>query len=254
MGSRLRGNDGAEPRPSNGANRHLRAEWRVGRMNRAGDDTINAMSATDEIRNIADLARILKEQPRWADTIRGILLGEELPELPARFARPPLENRMSNADEAAFSKFKMERMENRLANFDESMYERRVRAKAIGRAMSQLGLDNPALSLTQYGLIAPELNNAISQAVSKGAISMWQWEDLYEADFIISGEGNRHVVVEVSITAREIDVARAKRRADALSAATGGGVTPAVITADLNNAQREQASAEDVAVFVMPYP
>ena len=38
------------------------------------------------INNIADLVRILKEQPEWADTIRGILLSEELLDLPARFA------------------------------------------------------------------------------------------------------------------------------------------------------------------------
>ena len=38
------------------------------------------------IDNIADLVRILKEQPEWADTIRSILLTEELLNLPARFA------------------------------------------------------------------------------------------------------------------------------------------------------------------------
>ena len=38
------------------------------------------------INNIGDLVRILKEQPEWADTIRSILLTEELLNLPARFA------------------------------------------------------------------------------------------------------------------------------------------------------------------------
>ena len=38
------------------------------------------------INDIGDLARILREQPEWADTIRGILLGKELLELPERFA------------------------------------------------------------------------------------------------------------------------------------------------------------------------
>ena len=41
---------------------------------------------TTTINDIADLARILREQPEWADTIRGILLGQELIELPNRFA------------------------------------------------------------------------------------------------------------------------------------------------------------------------
>ncbi len=39
------------------------------------------------INDIADLVRIIREQPEWADTLRGILLGRELLELPERFAR-----------------------------------------------------------------------------------------------------------------------------------------------------------------------
>ena len=38
------------------------------------------------INDIADLARIIRERPEWADTLRNILLGQELLELPERFA------------------------------------------------------------------------------------------------------------------------------------------------------------------------
>ena len=38
------------------------------------------------INDIADFVRIINEQPEWNDTIRGILLGRELLELPQRFA------------------------------------------------------------------------------------------------------------------------------------------------------------------------
>ena len=38
------------------------------------------------INNISDLARIIREQPEWADTLRSLLLGRELLELPNRFA------------------------------------------------------------------------------------------------------------------------------------------------------------------------
>ena len=38
------------------------------------------------INGIEDLARILRENPDWADTIRSILLSQELLELPGRFA------------------------------------------------------------------------------------------------------------------------------------------------------------------------
>ena len=38
------------------------------------------------VHDIADIVRIIREQPEWADTIRGILLSRELLELPQRFA------------------------------------------------------------------------------------------------------------------------------------------------------------------------
>ena len=41
---------------------------------------------TTTITDIADFVRILNEQPEWNETIRGILLGRELLELPQRFA------------------------------------------------------------------------------------------------------------------------------------------------------------------------
>ncbi len=44
------------------------------------------MSGMATIDNIADLVRILKEQPEWTETLRSILLAEELLNLPARFA------------------------------------------------------------------------------------------------------------------------------------------------------------------------
>ena len=45
-----------------------------------------AVMTTQTINNIGDLARILREQPEWADTIRGLLLGEELLNLPSQLA------------------------------------------------------------------------------------------------------------------------------------------------------------------------
>ena len=38
------------------------------------------------VHDIADIVRIIREQPEWADTIRSILLSRELLELPQRFA------------------------------------------------------------------------------------------------------------------------------------------------------------------------
>ena len=48
----------------------------------AGQCKINAMTT---INDIADLLRIIKEQPEWAEAVRGALLSEEVLSLPERF-------------------------------------------------------------------------------------------------------------------------------------------------------------------------
>ena len=236
------------------------------------------------INDIADLARILKEQPEWADTIRGLLLSEELLNLPARFAEfvqlTQESNRITNerlerletvvgqlatrtgslettvgqlATHMQRMETRMGRLEGRFSNFEGSDYERRVRTKAMVRARDILGLENPYLALTQDGTIAPQLNSIIAQAIANGAISREQSTDLYDSDLIISDDSNSHSVVEVSLTADEDDIARAKRRADTMRAATGGTVTPVVITAILNDAQSAQAADQEVTTFLIPY-
>ena len=209
------------------------------------------------INNIADLVRILKEQPEWADTIRGILLTEELLDLPARFAEfvqlTQESHRLIN-ERLTQMETRMNRMEGRFSNFEGSDYERKVRYRALHRTQARFGLDNAYLALSQNDPMAPQLNSMVANAMKNGFISQEQCEDLYDTDIIISDEGNRHVVVEVSLTADLDDIIRAKRRASILSAATGGAVTPAIITTNLNDAQRDQAAAEEVITFIMAYP
>ncbi len=216
------------------------------------------------INDIADLARILNEQPEWADTIRSLLLSEELLNLPARFAEfvqlTQESNRITNERlerlETVVGQLatRTGRLEGRFSNFEGSDYERRVRTKAMVRARDMLGIENPYLALTQDGTVAPQLNSIIAQAISNGSISREQSTDLHDTDLIISDHSNRHAVVEVSLTADEEDVLRAKRRAGILSAATGGVVTPVVITAILSYAQSTKAIDEEVTTFVIPYP
>ena len=297
------------------------------------------------------MARILREQPEWADTIRGLLLGEELLNLPAQlaeFVQVSQENNRQVREELAQQRqllgqhsaqltqhgaqltqhqrdavgpaysagagpayravgptqrpagpdqrecrtqhgeqltqhtaqltqisevqaqhgdrmdgfharmegfhARMDRMEGRLSNVEGSAYERNVRAKALFRAQHRLGLAEPYIALTQDGQAAPQLHRAISRALSSGVLSLDQSSEVYDTDLILSGADNRHVVIEVSITAGEEDISRARRRADYLALATGGTATPAVITAVLDEAQRAQAAEQEVATFIVPYP
>ena len=148
----------------------------------------------------------------------------------------------------------MSRAEGRLGNLEGNDYERRIRAKAVFRAQHILGLENAYVALTQDSQAAPQFHSAITRAINRGLISLDQAGDLYDADLIISDANNRHVVIEVSITADEADITRARRRADLLTTATGGPATPALITAYLNEIQQEQAHAASVATFLIPYP
>ena len=77
---------------------------------------------------------------------------------------------------------------------------------------------------------------------------------MHDTDIIISAQGNRHVAVEVSMTADEFDVERAKRRAAILRTVTDGTVTPVVITANPAGVKRDQAAEQEVAAFVIQYP
>lgn len=247
---------------------------------------------TQTINDIADLARILKEQPEWADTIRGILLGEAVLNLPAqltefiqvtqetnRQVREELDQhtqllaqinellaqhtqQLAQINELLAQQClelnnlqtRMSRAEGRLGNLEGNDYERRIRAKAVFRAQYILGLEDAYIALTQDSQAAPQFHSAITRAINRGLISPDQAGDLYDADLIISDANNRHVVIEVSITADEADITRARRRADLLATATGGPATPALITAYLNEIQQEQAHAAAVATFLIPYP
>ena len=216
------------------------------------------------INTIEDLARILREQPTWAEALRALLLTQELLDLPGRFDRfveaqreaseaqqetNRLTDRRLNAIEG-----RLDRVEGQLGNLQGGQYERTVRTRALARSRFTLGFTGSYVALNQDGLTDPRLNRAIDRAIRNGLVSQDGCADLFEADLIISAEDNRHAVVEVSLTADRDDIDRAKTRAGILAAITEGAVTPVVITSRLNPAQSAQAEAAGVTTFVIPYP
>ena len=141
---------------------------------------------------------------------------------------------------------------NRFANHQ---YERSVRTQALYRARYRVGLINPYIALNQEGMIVPEFTRALTLAINNGAISEDESNDLHEVDLIISSSpDNRHLAIEASISAGASDIERAKRRAEILSAVTGGVATPMVITSNLEPEQQRQADAAAVTIFIVPYP
>ena len=230
------------------------------------------------INSIEDLARILREQPAWADTLRALLLSEDLLDLPARFDRfvqsqeetnrrlSEMLSELKEANEDTRQRLsrlegrvgRMEgrvgRMEGRFGNLEGGHYERTIRAKALARSQFNLGMGTVYYALSQDGILDVRLTRAIGNALNRDTVTKSDTGDLYETDLIISDQENRHAVFEVSLTADDHDILRAKRRAETLETITGGAVTPVVITARIDDARYSQAESEGVMVFIIPYP
>lgn len=270
------------------------------------------------VNDIADLARILREQPEWADIIRSILLGQELLAMPARLAElvetaqeirnivlteemltlparfdefvqltqethrqvnerlalleanierlnvnvERLDGRMGNLEgrignlEGRMGNLegRMDRLEGRFSNFEGSEYERKVINRVLQRSRQQFGLVDPYLAYSNHFRSAPLFDSAMARAANDGRITIDQVEELYNTDAIISSQDNRHLLAETSITLGDGDVDRAKRRAAILASATRGEAIPVVVTAYAEIAQAEYATAQEVAIFGIPYP
>ena len=223
------------------------------------------------ISTIEDLARILRDQPTWAEALRALLLSQDLLDLPARLesfiqaqqefnqAQREFNQVQQKANEAQeetnrLTDRRLNAIEGQVGNLQGGQYERSVRTKVLARSMIALGFEVPHVALNPDGLTDPRLTGAIAQAILDGLVTRESSANLFEADMIISGEDDRHAVVEVFLTADRDDIDRAKTRAGIMAAVTGGTVTPVVITSRLNPTQSAQAEAAGVAAFVIPYP
>ena len=143
---------------------------------------------------------------------------------------------------------RMDRMDGRFGNVEGEMYESKARRRAVGLVMRHLDLPNPSLVLSQESGNT-SLNNLIQAAVRANKITPEQWDELQEADIIVAAADGRHVLIESSITPGDSDVIRAADRAVLLSAVTETEVIPAVISANINELQRNLAAEKKVRLF-----
>ena len=207
------------------------------------------------INDINDLARILREQPEWVDTLRSLLLTQELLELPDRLAElvkvvEAMDQRLGGRLDSVEGR--LGSLEGRFSNLEGNDYERRVRYRVLSRVQQYFGMADAYLALTQNDPEARELSRAITHALRNSVVSHDEVEDLHNTDIIISDPDNRHAAIEVSITASREDVERAQRRAETLGKATGGTTRAIVATVNLRDDVARQAEAAGVAVLVIP--
>ena len=144
------------------------------------------------INTIEDLARILRDQPTWAEALRALLLTQELLDLPGRFDRFVEAQREFNQAQREFNQAQQETnrltdqrlnaIEGRLGNLEGGQYERTVRTRALARSRFILGFTGSYVALNQDGLTDPRLNSAIDRAIWAGLVSQDGCADLFEAD------------------------------------------------------------------------
>ena len=119
------------------------------------------MTTINTINTIEDLARILQEQPTWAEALRALLLTRELLELPERFDRSVQAQQETNRQ----FRQRFDNIEGRLGNLEGAQYERTVRTKALARTQIALGFEGARVALNQEGLVDPQLNSSVARAV-----------------------------------------------------------------------------------------
>lgn len=233
------------------------------------------------IRDIADFVRIINEQPEWNDTIRGILLGRELLELPQRFAEfvrvteennrlvaerlGRLEADMADvkADMAEMKTWRSEttlrldRIEGRLGNLEGAELERRVHSNIANIASRWLGLNRVRIMQSRIVARSPEFQDLIDDAEEQNIITYEQGDHLEQTDIIVSARRRSdrqpvHLAIEVSRTIADHDINRASERAQSLASTFGTPAVSVVVGGNISESQQELAESSGVRAIILP--
>ena len=237
------------------------------------------------IENMADLARILRENPEWRETVRGIVMGDELTRLPqevsefrhefSEFKTEMTEFKTEMTEfkadmiefKAEMTEFKEEternfrdirgelnRLNGRVDNLSGNSYEIRVENVFRGIVRQRLGLIRPRILRGGKTGITSELEDLTNAAVDSGGITDDEQDDLMLLDFVcectrLSDGEPVYFAAEISVTASSDDVARAVRRAEVLAKATGQTVIPGIVSATIDPERQTLAERQDVAAL-----
>ena len=226
------------------------------------------------INDINDLARILREQPEWADAIRSLLLGKELLDLPNQFAEfveitnrnfqlvherlERLESDMTTVKaDVAVLKTDMGQVKGQMGNVLGINYEIKIEKNIGSIAGRHLQVRRINILKGAWIGLAPSLMDLIEQAEDDGIITEEQSYELGLTDLIFDGRRRDdasvlHVAAEISVTIGNTDITRATERASILRDVINQPVVPAVIGSRIDDTRAAMAAANDVAVILMP--
>ena len=212
------------------------------------------------INDIGDLVRVLREQPEWAEALRGVLLSRELLDLPEEFAQFV---KLANANFQTVNA-RLERMDGRLDQIDGRLdngfganYEIRVERNLPSHAGQHLGLRRVRVLRGTIAGLDPGLEERVEQAIDEDLISWEEHGQLLLADLIFTGRSSAgdstvHALAEISITAGDTDIDRAAERARILGSVIQRPVTPVVISANVDDERAARARDSGVTVIQAP--
>ena len=209
-----------------------------------------------------DFLRALKENPEWKESVRALILGEELLQLPVQFIA--FVGRVSafiDQTEAFISEQKQFNAEQRQFNAEQRQFNERMEAfvdeqrqfnkgfaRRLGRIEGDIGnlRGDYAMNAAERNgsAIAAELGLEYVRAVptedlvrmSRGAIGRIptnQLRSFWNADLIMEasdGEDTHYIAVEASYTADKRDSDRAQRNAQFLTEFTGQTARAAIVS------------------------
>ena len=238
------------------------------------------------INDIADLVQILQDHPEWRNTVRGLIVGEELANMPnevAIFVKATNENfnlvhqQFEKVDQQ-FEKVdqrlekvdqRLERLETNVAEIKTDVATLKENVSRMGGTVSRLiGEDyeshvatyvhrflsrnsgiNASVLFTQHDKSA--LTGLLDEAEKQGVIKAEETDELDKADLILTTDGpTDYILAEVSITIQQDDIDRAAERARLFAKATARTVAPVAIgTREDTDLRREH-----VQIILIPEP
>ena len=244
------------------------------------------------INDISDIARVLREHPEWRETIRGLVLGEEIARLPEQLASfiEATQRNFEAADRriAALGKSLdafttatqqnfhlvyqrldrseedqgrletgVNRLTGRVDNGLGTYYE--YKADKAARRLADRYLDLLRVRVLQGAQTGfdNEFAELLDDARMTGLVSQDQFQEILQLDLVFAAKRNSdgadvHVAAEVSITTGDSDIVRAARRAALLADITGNPVMPAVISAHIDDGRKTLAAQQGVTVMLLP--
>ena len=157
------------------------------------------------VNDIADILRIVREQPEWADALRGALLSQELLELPQRFAEfmatadkrfaalegdvAELKSDVSEIKEdIVVIKGELRRQSGDIGNLLGADYERKIGSNISSIASQHLELEKIRILKGYKAFDEMPFFDLIDNAVDRGAIDRQQRIDAGNVDIVLQAQ------------------------------------------------------------------